>query len=70
MQARQCIFFSTFFLSSPSDCFCWAAISDIIVVRDFRRFEKYPEDNASDLYGRPGPDPYGKDFPDFDYTSI
>lgn len=34
------------------------------------RFEKYPEDNASDLYGRPAPDPYGKDFPDFDYTSI
>jgi protein kinase A len=34
------------------------------------RFEKYPEDNASDLYGIPGPDPYGKDFPDFDYTSI
>jgi protein kinase A len=33
------------------------------------RFEKYPEDNAFELYGVPGPDPYGQDFPDFDYTS-
>jgi len=37
---------------------------------DASAFEKYPEDNASALYGIPGPDPYGKDFPDFDYTSI
>lgn len=34
------------------------------------RFEKYPEDNASEKYGIPGPDQYGKDFPDFEYTSV
>lgn len=33
-------------------------------------FEKYPEDNVAATYGDRGPDPYGKDFPDFDYTSI
>lgn len=34
------------------------------------RFEKYPEDNATANYGIPTTDPWGKDFPDFDYTSI
>ena len=34
------------------------------------RYEKYPEDSAVDMYGVPGSDPWGKDFPDFEYTSI
>jgi hypothetical protein len=36
------------------------------------RFDKYPEDNASALYGREPPDfpdEYAQDFPDFDYTA-
>ncbi|KAF7973033.1 hypothetical protein HWV62_16308 [Athelia sp. TMB] len=37
---------------------------------DASAFEKYPEDNAADRYGMPAPDLYGKEFPDFDYTSI
>jgi|SRR6266511_460931 len=33
------------------------------------RFDNYPEDNASSLYGLPGPDPHGIHFPDFEYTT-
>ena len=56
MRARGCSF-----------CFLWCLCIDYST---WGRFEKYPEDNASGSYGIPGPDPHGKDFPDFDYTSI
>lgn len=36
----------------------------------WRRFEKYPEDNASAMYGRPAQDPFGSFFPNFEYTSV
>ncbi|KDQ56397.1 hypothetical protein JAAARDRAFT_132421 [Jaapia argillacea MUCL 33604] len=36
---------------------------------DASAFEKYPEDSGSQNYGLPGKDPYGKLFPDFDYSS-
>lgn len=32
-------------------------------------FDKYPEDNAAALYGLPGTDVLGREFPDFEYTS-
>jgi hypothetical protein len=35
----------------------------------FHSFDKYPEDNAAALYGLPGADLFGHEFPDFDYTS-
>lgn len=33
------------------------------------RFDKYPEDNAADFYGLPGPDLYGEAFPGFEYAT-
>jgi hypothetical protein len=39
------------------------------LVFTFCSFEKYPEDNAAALYGLPGPDTFGHEFPDFEYTS-
>ncbi|KAG7091254.1 cAMP-dependent protein kinase catalytic subunit [Marasmius oreades] len=35
---------------------------------DASAFDKYPEDNASAAYGVLTPDPYGLEFPDFDYA--
>ncbi|EPQ55282.1 kinase-like protein [Gloeophyllum trabeum ATCC 11539] len=35
---------------------------------DSSAFEKYPEDNATLHYGASGPDPFGNQFPDFDYA--
>lgn len=36
----------------------------------FHRFERYPEDNAAAAYGQPtSSDPFGDQFPDFDYSS-
>ncbi|KAL0955646.1 hypothetical protein HGRIS_001876 [Hohenbuehelia grisea] len=37
---------------------------------DASAFEAYPEDNVAALYGLPADDPFGHDFPDFDYTTI
>ncbi|TFY82996.1 hypothetical protein EWM64_g1018 [Hericium alpestre] len=36
---------------------------------DASAFERYPEDDAVSSYGLPAPDTFGKDFPDFEYTS-
>lgn len=33
------------------------------------RFERYPEIDAAAHYGAFAPDPYGDQFPDFDYTA-
>ncbi|KAH7925304.1 kinase-like protein [Leucogyrophana mollusca] len=35
---------------------------------DASAFEKYPEDNAASAYGMPADDPWGQDFPNFDYA--
>jgi len=35
---------------------------------DASAFERYPENDASSQYGLPSPDPYGNQFPDFDYA--
>ena len=32
-------------------------------------FERYPEDEATQMYGRPGDDPHACEFPDFEYTN-
>ncbi|KAH0829137.1 kinase-like protein [Lanmaoa asiatica] len=37
---------------------------------DASAFENYPEDNASAMYGRPAPDPWGSSFPNFEYTAV
>ena len=34
------------------------------------RFERYPEDDATVMYGLPALDPYGDEFPDFSYTLL
>ncbi|KAL4063563.1 kinase-like domain-containing protein [Scleroderma yunnanense] len=36
---------------------------------DASAFEKYPEDEVTSTYGKPGDDPYALEFPDFEYTS-
>ncbi|KAG6335822.1 hypothetical protein ID866_3258 [Astraeus odoratus] len=36
---------------------------------DASAFERYPEDEAAAMYGKPGDDPYALEFPDFEYTS-
>lgn len=36
---------------------------------DASAFDKYPEDNAANLYGLPAPDPYGEAFPNFEYAT-
>jgi hypothetical protein len=33
------------------------------------RFEAFPEDNAAEMYGLPGPDLYGEAFPNFEYAN-
>ncbi|KAH7911373.1 kinase-like domain-containing protein [Hygrophoropsis aurantiaca] len=35
---------------------------------DASAFEQYPEDDAASGYGLPAEDPWGQDFPNFDYT--
>ncbi|KAG6329328.1 hypothetical protein ID866_9761 [Astraeus odoratus] len=37
---------------------------------DASAFAKYPEDEASSKYGIPCDDPHGREFPDFEYTSL
>lgn len=36
---------------------------------DASAFERYPEDEATQMYGRPTDDPHAGEFPDFEYTS-
>lgn len=32
-------------------------------------FERYPEDDVASTYGLPAIDPWGQDFPDFEYAN-
>jgi hypothetical protein len=68
MQAREFSRFN-FVLSAfvhSGQCCRFGADSDLL---GSDRFEMYPEDGTTSSYGQFTDDPWGKDFPDFEYTS-
>lgn len=46
------------------------ATQPLIVLTFINSFEAYPEDNVAAAYGQQAEDPHGKEFPEFEYSSM